>query len=217
MLAVAGSVALAGGGGNVGWGWGWSVGSVCSVCSACSVGSRGRQVHVEGLQAVHLREDPLLDIVELQGCVFCLRVGLQEADVKAGEEKVVLGGACAPVGEAGDGRAWNVREQFCYGRIVLWPELRGREIWVHERVVAPIIGVLAAPSAATLWWEDVFVRVRGEIEMRKTSEERRREDAMVGGQEHPVLEDALGLRFIKTLVILLKNTMKAGQHQGSKR
>jgi hypothetical protein len=39
---------------------------------------------------------------------------------------------------------------------------------------------------------------------------------VVGGQEHPVLEDALGLRFIQALVILLKNTMKAGQDSKSK-
>jgi hypothetical protein len=34
-------------------------------------------------------------------------------------------------------------------------------------------------------------------------------DAVVGGQEHLVLEDALGLRFIKALVILLKNTINS--------
>ena len=62
----------------------------------------------------------------------------------------------------------------------------------------------------------MFVRVRGEIEMRETSEERRRVDAVVGGQEHPVLEDALGLRFIKALVILLKHTINAGQRQDAK-
>jgi hypothetical protein len=55
----------------------------------------------------------------------------------------------------------------------------------------------------------VFVRVRGEIEIREISEESRRNDAVVGGQEHLVLEDALGLRFIKALVILLKNTINS--------
>ena len=54
------------------------------------------------------------------------------------------------------------------------------------------------------------------MEIREIREERRREDAVVGGQEHPVLEDALGLRFIKALVILLKNTMNARQRQDSK-
>ncbi len=122
VLGVAACVALAGGGGSVGCGW--SVGSVCRVCSV-SVGGRGRQVHVEGLQAVHLSEDLLLGQVESQGIVFVLRVGVQEPDVETGEEQVVLGGACAPVVEAGDGRAWNVHEQFCYGRIVRIPELRG--------------------------------------------------------------------------------------------
>ena len=54
------------------------------------------------------------------------------------------------------------------------------------------------------------------MEIRERREERRREDVVVGGQEHPVLEDALSLRFIKALVILLKNTINKRQRQVSK-
>jgi hypothetical protein len=74
-LAVAFYVPLAGGG-SVGWG-GWSVGSV---------GARVRHVHVEVLQEVHLLQDLLLDPIELESLIGLLRVGLQEADVEAGED-----------------------------------------------------------------------------------------------------------------------------------
>ena len=46
-----------------------------------------------------------------------------------------------------------------------------REIRVHGSVLAPIIGVLAAPSAATLSWEEMFARVRGEMEIRELRKE----------------------------------------------